>query len=621
MSGNVKRLLLCVFISATAWSAQSAPEQRQTTLRATTDLVVVDITVTDSHQRPVHGLSAPDFTVLEGGQPQTIKFFEEHAAGLAASAPLPPASPFGPESFTNNAPALPDGPLNILLFDKLNTPLENQSQVRDQVMKYLEEAPADGRTAIFTLTMELRMLQGFGADSKILRAAVEADEKTLAAMPHAADPVSGEQITNPVTGQQGENNPGTQNAADFIAGYGGAQTFAFLRQFEQNTLQVQAQDQERYTLQALGLLARYLSNFPGRKNLIWFSGSFPISILPDPHVKNLSTVFADSEIESRETIDLLTRSQVAVYPIEARGMMSEPGLEASTSGAGASLPGILANYHREFADAIAAEQGTMNQMATNTGGEAFKNTNGLKEAVEKAIDAGSNYYTFAYSPTNRDWNGNYRKIEVKVDRPKLELSYRRGYYADDPSKPVRHEEQGGGRNAPPTYDPIRAAMLQGAPGGTQVIFVADVRPSTADVENSPARGNHLGQKVAGPFHRYTVKFIVSPSQVDCGATPDGVHHCILEYRSYVYDAHGALINAEANGVRADIPATNFARMIDHHGTIDYMQQISVPVQGEFVLRVGVRDVATDRLGALELPIAAVARLEPFDASGVPPPPK
>ncbi len=83
----------------------------------------------------------------------------------------------------------------------------------------------------------------------------------------------------------------------------------------------QPQLRARYTLDAHNLLARDLSNLPGRKNLIWFSGSFPISILPDPSLKDPFAVMASSEDEFKETVDLLVLSQVAVYPIDARGLM------------------------------------------------------------------------------------------------------------------------------------------------------------------------------------------------------------------------------------------------------------------------------------------------------------
>jgi hypothetical protein len=250
----------------------------------------------------------------------------------------------------------------------------------------------------------------------------------------------------------------------------------------------------------------------------------------------------------------------------------------------------------------------MNQMARDTGGEAFVNTNGLKGAIEKAIAAGSDYYTIAYAPTNRDWNGNYRKIDVKVDRPKIALSYRRGYYADDPSVPLTHREESGVKNAPSAYSALDNAMLWGAPDPTEIIFTAKVQLSFADPEDSVAPRNHIAPKIAGPFRRYTVKFTIDPAQMKCDPTPDGVHHCTLEFRAYVYDASGAQLNVRADGVKVNMPAANDANLPPHD--IVYPLEISAPVKGDFFLRIGVRDVANDRLGALEVPIAAVAELPP-----------
>ena len=111
-----------------------------------------------------------------------------------------------------------------------------------------------------------------------------------------------------------------------------ATVLANLRQFEAEQQSHQLQLRARFTLDALNLLARYMSNLPGRKNLIWFSGSFPISILPDPSLQNPFAIVSSSEDEFRETVDLMARSQVAVYPIDARGLMVEPMLNASNSG-------------------------------------------------------------------------------------------------------------------------------------------------------------------------------------------------------------------------------------------------------------------------------------------------
>jgi hypothetical protein len=348
---------------------------------------------------------------------------------------------------------------------------------------------------------------------------------------------------------------------------------------------------------------------PGRKNLIWFSGSFPINILPDPDIPGPFAVVASAADEFRETVDLLSRGQVAVYPIDARGMMTQPMLNASQSGSTMNrTPNGFAKANTKWFEKTAGEQSTMQQMAEATGGKPFYNTNDLNEAVSKAIEAGLNYYTIAYTPTNRDWNGNFRKIQVKVDRPGVTLAYRRGYFADDPSKPAHRNPQPNAISDSTQYSAIRASMLHGAPDPTELIFVAAVRPSTADTETTPAPGNQPDKKLAGPFRRYTVTFVANPKVVNCAATADGIHHCALAFLTFVYDGDGTLDNMQSNTISITIPADKFADAMKQNFV--YRQQVSVPVKGEYYLRIGMRDGNTDNVGALEVPVAAVAKLPP-----------
>lgn len=601
---------LCFAICVPGRAAQSASSEPVTNLRATTDLVVVDVTVADAQQNPVHHLGASDFTVTEDGHPQTIKFLEEHVPN--ASAPLPPLPKLDPGIFTNYSPAPATGALDILLLDKLNTPMNAQTEVRDQVLKYLKEAPPGNRIAIFALTTELKLLQGFTSDPSVLRALIEGKKGSQNASPLMDNPMSGDEPGADDVMMDAANSAlgNSPNAASMLAN---------LQQFEAEQQSLQLQLRASYTLDALNLLARYLSNLPGRKNLIWFSGSFPISILPDPSVQNPFAIVASSGDEFKETADLMARSEVAVYPIDARGLMVQPILTASNSGQSFSrTPGTFAASENQFLQQTAGEQNTMNQMAAATGGRAFVNTNDLKAAVEKAIEDGSNYYTVAYTPTNRNWNGSFRKTEVKVDRPKVVLSYRHGYFADDPNAPARHSEGQSGKNAPPTYDAKRTAMMRGAPDPTEIIFLANIRPSTADVETTVAPANEASKKLTGPYHRYTVEFRVSPKELDCEQSPDAEHHCILDFSTYLYDVDGVLLNSQNNGIKINLSPAQFASALNNY--FRYRQLISVPVKGEYYLRVGLRDGVNDHLGALELPVAAVAKLKPIDADAAAPAP-
>jgi VWFA-related protein len=571
-----------------------------TTIRTSSDLVVVDVVASDSQQNPVHKLTAADFTVLEDGKPQTLKIFEEHATSTPA--PLPPLPKVDRGIFTNYSIAPANGALNILLLDKLNTPMDAQSVVRDQVLKYLKDVPPGTRIAIFSLTTELKLLQGFTSNPELLRALVEGKKGNQGASPLMNNAMEGD--------QPGADDPMYDTEADALGNDPDAATIlANLQQFEAEQQSFQLQLRARYTLDALNLLARYLSNLPGRKNLIWFSGSFPINILPDADLQNPFAVVASAADEFRETVNLLSRSEVSVYPIDARGLMVAPMLSVTQSGSTMNRqPNGFAKANAKFFQQTSDEHGTMQQMAEATGGKAFVNTNGLKEAVQKAINAGSNYYTIAYTPTNRNWNSDYRKIQVKLVRPGVTLAYRRGYFADDPDAPAHRNQAQNAKPDPNQYSALRAAMLHGGPEPTELIFAASVRPASTDTEAALVPGNQAEKKVSGPYRRYAVTFIMSPKELNWTVAPNGAHHCTLEFMTFVYDGDGTRVNAQFNAIGAAVPDAKFASV--QSGNFKYLQQISVPAKGEYYLRIGMRDEATDHVGAVELPVAAVAKLPP-----------
>lgn len=594
---------------------QATSPEAAATIHTTSKLVIVDVVATDSRQDPVHHLAASDFTILEDGHPQAIKVFEEHTADTAS--PMPPLPKFAPGKFSNYSVAPVNGALNILLLDKLNTPMDAQAVVRNQVLKYLKGAPEGTRIAIFALTTQLRMLQGFTSDPAVLRALVAGKKGLPGSSPLMGNTGSGDSPGNDdlmADAIDSANNDIMGNSPD------SATILSNLQQFDAEQQSFQATLRTRYTLDAFNELARYLSGLPGRKNLIWFSGSFPISILPDGDLQDPFAAASTSEDEFRDTVNLLSRSQVAVYPIDARQLMTNPMLNASNSGRNYVKNPAAAD--QSFYRQIDNEHNTMNQMAEATGGKAFMNTNDLKSAVAKAIEAGSNYYTIAYTPTNHNDNGAYRKIEIKLNRPGIKLAYRHGYFADEPSSSKPHDAAQDTASQPTAYSPIRMAMLHGAPDPDQLVFVADVRPASMDTETALAPGNQAEPKISGPYRRYTITFVLNPKDLNCELLSGGQHHCEMEFLTFVYDADSTLVNMQMNGINASFSPERYAAFLK--SPLAYRQQISVPAKGEYYLRLGLRDDIADHVGALELPVAAVAKLPPAPArpSGpAPAPPK
>src|ERR1019366_2391104 len=100
--------------------------------------------------------------------------------------------------------------------------------------------------------------------------------------------------------------------------------------------------------------------------------SFPLDVFPQGGIEHPFATVEESEAEFRQTTDMLTRSQVAVYPVDARGLQTNASMVASTptlaslGGAGAGLvPANLKSF-----EANTNEHMTMNDMAADTGGQA-----------------------------------------------------------------------------------------------------------------------------------------------------------------------------------------------------------------------------------------------------------
>jgi VWFA-related protein len=274
----MKRLISAVFatalVSTPALSlAQSSAPQPASTIQANSNLVVVDVVVSDAHNNAVHKLSRSDFEVLESGHPQSIKTFEEHAFNPAA-AQLPPLPKLPPGSFTDFSVAPPNGALNILLLDTMNTPMTAQSAVHDQMIKYLKESAPGTRMAIFGLSTRLFLLQGFTSDPEVLRAALNGKKDLPKGSAIMTDPVNGD---NP-----GADDPMMDMAEDALGNDPSmAQVVADLQQFEAETQSFQLQLRARFTLDAFNVLGRYLSGSPARIS----SGSqvhSPLAFCPIP---------------------------------------------------------------------------------------------------------------------------------------------------------------------------------------------------------------------------------------------------------------------------------------------------------------------------------------------------
>jgi hypothetical protein len=339
-----------------------------------------------------------------------------------------------------------------------------------------------------------------------------------------------------------------------------------------------------------------------------------------------------------DLIDALTLSRVAVYPMDARGLQTPPQFEAANSGGRAPR-----GSHLGFEGAQAFQHMDLDTIAEATGGRAYYNTNGLKEVITGIVESGSNYYTLAYATTNKTWDGQFRHIKVKLDRPGVRVQYRQGYYAVDRAKqeqrllaamqkrkaraannPFPEEESASedsppapASSAPPEYTGavikhpkggFEASMQLGAIPPTEVILTASLAVDDKVLKldkNSPLpQSNYLIADYKGkPFRTYTVQIQADAHALRFSRTADGMHHGSVEFVTLVYDQTGTRVSSLLSTAVLNVSEAHYRKLLDSGLTAQ--QEIAVPVKGNYFLRVGVHDVASDHIGALEIPVDAV----------------
>ena len=528
---------LCCLAQVVAFSQSDSQQQggaaykSQSVVKTNTRLVVVDVVVTDSKGAPIPGLQSTDFTVLENGRPQKISTFSfQHPEAVTSEQASLPANVF------TNTPSTKASSLNIILLDALNGEFTSRAHALDELGKFLGSAPSIQPTAIYLLEDKLKLLHDFSTDPASLKTALTSFKPKVA--PHVDDV------------------------------YSAASAFT-----QKGTYQTGDETIQR-TLKALNALAQSLAAYPGRKNLIWLSEAFPVNLFPDiyelgpkgtasgfgskqqqgqvegPRVDNYKfskDSYSDYLAEVEKVADVLMAAQVAVYPIDAAGVGRISRLEAMV---------------------------TMRSMAERTGGETFANQNGLTGSIRSSMDDGSTYYTLAYYPDDKNWDGKFRHIEVKTDHSGANLRYRLGYYALDPNLESNEDVKKLGAE-------FTQALMIDSPSSTAVLFRATVQPPVA------------GQKVQ-------VNFAIDPRTLSFTEKEGGTQQASLGCAIVAYSEKRSLVRNEINNVVGKVKAEEFPKLMRSN----FPCQCTIDLKpGKYVLRLGVVDKVSRQMGTTTASVA------------------
>ncbi len=412
MVRNVAALTLILMCAASRIMPAQAPApsaaQSPTILHASTHLVQVNVVALDEKAQPVLDLTAADFALTDEGEKEKISVFSLEKTGNVS----PPAAPLPAGTFSNRWQDQADAPssVTVVLLDAVNTSYADQAYARQNVADFLRGVHPQDRVAVYTLGRSLELLHDFTGDGVALANSVLAYKGEVPAfLDPPPDNTAGRIVPRLAVSAMAQANTDQQEGMTFL------DRRAFL------------------TLGAIEAIASYLARLPGRKNLIWVSDGFPFSLgydsLRGSGAKRPDAAIAD-EIDTLASA--LNNANLAIYPVNARGLATGAAFQASQS--------AVSRTDRENAE-IQSEVDTMHEIAERTGGRAYYDTNDVSGALQQAVEDARATYVLGYYPEHVNWDGKFHRIKLTVKRPGVQLRYRLGYFAVPDEVPSPEERK------------------------------------------------------------------------------------------------------------------------------------------------------------------------------------
>jgi len=410
------RLLFAASIAAlpAILAAQQAPQQSPqepppVTFRLEVNYVEVDASVTDAQGRVVTDLTANDFEVREDGKPQKISTFS--LVNLPIERPvrtLLAGTPIEPDVRTNTES---EGRIYMLLLDDFHTTFSNTPRVRMFLRDFIEQNFGTNDLAAVLFTSGAAGSQDFTNNRKLL---LEAIDKFAGRNLRSEALEINDALNNrlPDDFRSAQTGSGSRNPSD----QSGLPT---------DPLEAERAYQARSTLGTVKRAAEFMEGIRGRrKAMLLVSEGISYNIF-DPFTNTSSGIIQQ---DSNDAIAAATRGNVQIYAIDPRGLSAfEESIEAG--GTPTDITPSQFSVIGSLESSLRLSQQSLQLLADETGGFAAINRNDFKGAFERVVRENSTYYVLGYYPTNDRRDGRFRKLEVRVKRPGLQVSSRRGYAA------------------------------------------------------------------------------------------------------------------------------------------------------------------------------------------------
>jgi VWFA-related protein len=502
------------------------------TLKIDTQLIVETVVVKDKDGKDIEGLTEKDFTITEDNVPQTIGVFrfermvdtpapgQENTLAVPTEIVRPPvatqitAPPAGDSRYENRR-------LLVLFFDMMNVSPPDQLRAFTAADKFIrmQMKKPDLVSIMAFIGGSVRVLQDFTNDQDAL----------FTVLQKLIYPDDNDNLTADTTAAFG------QDAGEF------------------NIFNTDRQ------LAALQTAVNMLKIIPEQKSLVYFASGLRLN-------------GTDNQAQMRATVNAAIRSNVHIFPVDARGLVALMPLGDATR----PSPGGIGVFNGQTAMAgisnFQKSQDSLYAIAADTGGKAMLDNNDLSAGIVQAEQSITSYYIIGYYSTNTNLDGKFRRVKVSLkETSTAKLDYRQGYYAGKTfSKYTTADKERQLEDALMLGDPI-----------TDLTIALEV--------------NYFQLNRAEYFVPITVKI---PGSELALARAGGAERTLIDFIGEIKDDYGTTIQNLRDKVDTKISGETAAEL--SRRPIEYDTGFTL-LPGKYVIKFLARDAETGRIGTFQTP--------------------
>jgi VWFA-related protein len=534
-------LIVTALLAQDAPTQQPAGDQPAVTFKVEVNYVEVDAAVFDRQGHPVPGLKREDFEIFEDGVRQDVSTFTQVDIPIERPEPIPiqAKSVIEPDVVSNARPF--DGRLYVIILDDKQTQSFRAPLVKRAASQFVSQyMAANDLAAVLSTSGQSGSTQEFTSNKRLLLRAID---RFMGIKMRSET----EERLNAYQRQQGI--PG--NTSTRI----------------EDPLDMQRGYDARISLETLSHISDWVGSIRGRrKAIVYFSEGIDYNIF-DFQKREATTI----QEKMREVIAAATRSNVSIYSIDPRGLTSLADETINVSGGFPADPQYNLSL-QSFQDSLRLSQDSLRSLSEETGGFAAVNQNDFSGAFAKVVKDNSSYYVLGYYPKNEKRDGRFRRIEVKLKRPGLEVRSRRGYTAPR-GKPSTPKTSPNDQTSPPVRELLDSPLPT---NGIKLRAVA-----------MPFKGSPPNASVA--------MVVEADGRSFNFAEKDGKLVNDFEVSTLAIDATGKIRGGDRSLLNFALKPENRARFAETGVRIGTRLQLP---PGRYQIRVAARESGSGRLGSL-----------------------